>query len=161
MVNIVDYLEAQGTELDASKVETPRNIRQMIEHNLERLTRTSKACWRARAWPAPSSRRQRWRPRWNDRSAKSRPAARDCRVTSNLSPTCGMSQWPDGTISSKVRFLHALYRDVLYDRVPPGHRVELHRRIAEREETAYGERAGEIAAELADHYSRANEKKRQ
>ena len=31
------YLAAQGTELDVSKIETPRNIRQMIERNLERL----------------------------------------------------------------------------------------------------------------------------
>jgi predicted ATPase len=69
-----------------------------------------------------------------------------------------MSEWPDGTVASNVRFLHALYREVLYDRIPPGHRIELHRRIAAREEAAYGERASEIAAELADHYSRANDK---
>ena len=31
MVNVVDYLVAQGPQLDASKLETPRNIRQMIE----------------------------------------------------------------------------------------------------------------------------------
>jgi tetratricopeptide (TPR) repeat protein len=35
--------------------------------------------------------------------------------------------------------------------------VELHRRIAEREETAWGERAAEIAMELAHHYRKAGE----
>jgi tetratricopeptide (TPR) repeat protein len=44
----------------------------------------------------------------------------------------------------------------LYDRVPASHRIELHRRIAEREESAYGEQAVEIATELAHHYGRAN-----
>jgi len=38
MVNIIDYLLEQGSLLDASKVEAPRNIRQMIERNLQRLT---------------------------------------------------------------------------------------------------------------------------
>jgi predicted ATPase len=42
--------------------------------------------------------------------------------------------------------------------LPAGHRIELHRRIAQREESAYGERAGEIASELAHQYSHANEK---
>lgn len=69
----------------------------------------------------------------------------------------GASRWPDGTVASNVRFLHALYQEVLYDRVPPGHRVELHRRIADRQETAYGERASGVAAELANHYGRAHD----
>jgi adenylate cyclase len=44
-----------------------------------------------------------------------------------------------------------------YGRVPDGQRVDFHHRIAEREEAAYGERAGEIAAELANHYRRPND----
>ena len=50
-------------------------------------------------------------------------------------------EWPDGTISAGFAFLHALYRQVLYERVPPGRRAELHRQIGAGEETAYGERA--------------------
>ena len=70
----------------------------------------------------------------------------------------GVTQWPDGTVAANFRFHHALYRDVLYERVPAGHRVEMHRRIAKREESAYGERVAERAAELAHHYLRANDK---
>ncbi len=69
----------------------------------------------------------------------------------------GASHWPDGTIASGYRFLHALYQEVLYDRAPVGSRAEAHRRIAAREETAYGEQADEIAAELANRYRRAND----
>jgi tetratricopeptide (TPR) repeat protein len=67
-----------------------------------------------------------------------------------------VSTWPDGTVAATYEFRHALYRDVLYERVPAGQRGELHRRVAERQESAYGERETEIAAELAHHFYRAN-----
>src|SRR5215469_17896329 len=44
----------------------------------------------------------------------------------------GTVDWPDGTVATRVQFLHGLYREVLYNRVPYGRRVELHRRVAER-----------------------------
>jgi tetratricopeptide (TPR) repeat protein len=43
---------------------------------------------------------------------------------------------------------------VLYQRTPAGQQDELHRRIAEREEAAWGAGAAELAAELAYHYER-------
>ncbi len=64
----------------------------------------------------------------------------------------GVEEWPDGTVAGRYRFVHALYRDVLYDRIAPARRIRLHRRIAERKEAAFGARAGEIAGELAAHY---------
>jgi predicted ATPase len=45
-----------------------------------------------------------------------------------------------------------LYQQVVYDRLPPGLRFQLHRRIGEREEAAYGVRAAEHAAKLAMHF---------
>src|SRR6185312_3855195 len=52
----------------------------------------------------------------------------------------------------RFEFDHDLYRDVLYERVPSARRALLHREVAEREEASYGERACEIAAELAMHF---------
>jgi DNA-binding winged helix-turn-helix (wHTH) protein/predicted ATPase len=72
----------------------------------------------------------------------------------------GSSEWPDGTVSAHYRFLHALYQEVLYSRVTPGRRVELHRSIAERDEQAYGQRTQEIAAELAVHFERGRDNHR-
>ena len=72
----------------------------------------------------------------------------------------GLEEWPDGTLSGRYRFLHALYQNVLYDQVPEVRRVQLHRQIAERKATAYGERVEEIAAELAVHYERGHDPKR-
>src|SRR5207244_2904551 len=61
----------------------------------------------------------------------------------------GVSEWPDGTVAARYGFIHALYQEVLYERVTAGRRVGLHRRLGERLEGAYGARAAEIAAELA------------
>ena len=53
--------------------------------------------------------------------------------------------------------MHALYQEVLYTQISPSRRIRLHRQIGEREEQAYGERAREIAAELAVHFERGRE----
>ena len=66
-------------------------------------------------------------------------------------------EWPEGTLSGQYRFRHALYQNVLYDRIAAARRVRLHRAIGEREEAGYGERSGERAAELAVHFERGRE----
>jgi predicted ATPase len=45
----------------------------------------------------------------------------------------------------------------LYERVPAGQRLSLHKGIGEQEEQAYGDRAREIAAELAVHFERGRD----
>jgi DNA-binding winged helix-turn-helix (wHTH) protein/predicted ATPase len=69
----------------------------------------------------------------------------------------GPLEWPDGTVGTRFDFLHVLYRDVLYQRVAPGRRAQLHRHVGNREEAAYGARAPEIAAELAMHFERSGD----
>ncbi|HJY81019.1 MAG TPA: AAA family ATPase [Candidatus Binatia bacterium] len=64
----------------------------------------------------------------------------------------GISEWPDGTVAARYEFLHALYREVVYERVPAGQRASLHHKIGERQVQAYGEQAREIAAALAVHF---------
>jgi predicted ATPase len=67
---------------------------------------------------------------------------------------CGVQELPSGEAVTRYGFIHALYQNVLYERVSMFRRVQLHRRIGDYEENAYGERAGEIAAELAMHLAR-------
>ena len=70
------------------------------------------------------------------------------------------AEWPDGTLSATYEFLHALYREVLSTRPSPGRRVELHRAIGARLEAAYGERATELASELALHFEHGRDLRR-
>jgi DNA-binding winged helix-turn-helix (wHTH) protein/predicted ATPase len=65
----------------------------------------------------------------------------------------GMAVWPDGTVTARYGFRHALYQELLYERVPVGRQTRWHRQIGERLETGYGPRASEIAAELAVHFA--------
>jgi len=171
MVNVVDYLADAGllvsaTEASAKqsaealrtdRIDTPRSIRQMIECNLERLRPEEQVVlegasavgseFSAAAVAAALDCSQK-----EVEECCTRLARREQFVTENA-PIA----WPDGTVAAGFRFHHALYQEVLYDRLPAGHRVQLHRRVATREEAGYGERAGEVATELAHHYNRAND----
>jgi len=73
---------------------------------------------------------------------------------------CPRIEWPDGTVSAAFEFLHALYREVLDARVHAARRVELHRRIGERLEKGYGERAGRSRRSSRDT-SRERERSRE
>jgi DNA-binding winged helix-turn-helix (wHTH) protein/predicted ATPase len=65
----------------------------------------------------------------------------------------GVAEWPDGTVAGRYAFIHSLYQHVLYVRLPFGQRARLHLRTGERLEQGYGQRAGEIAGELAAHFA--------
>jgi DNA-binding winged helix-turn-helix (wHTH) protein/tetratricopeptide (TPR) repeat protein len=69
----------------------------------------------------------------------------------------GVSEWPDGTVAARYGFIHKLHQEVVYERVAAWRRIDLHRRIGEREERAYGDQAREIAAELAVHFQRGRD----
>lgn len=70
---------------------------------------------------------------------------------------CGKTSWPDGTVSARYRFVHDLYRETLYGRIPPRRRARLHIQIGTRLETGYGVQAREFAAELAVHFVEGND----
>jgi predicted ATPase len=153
---VVDYLIKQGPSLDVGRIETPRGIVQMIERNLERLGSEDQAVLQAASvagagFSSAAIAAAIERPVREIEECCSRLARQEQFVG-----VAEAAPWPDGTVAASFRFLHALYKDVLYGRVPIGGRAELHRRIGEPEEAAYGERAGEIAAQLANHYREAN-----
>ena len=71
--------------------------------------------------------------------------------------SCGIITWPDGTVTAKSEFQHALYAEVLYDGVPLSRRSRWHHRMGLRLESAYGVQAPEIAAELGGHFRRGQD----
>jgi predicted ATPase/DNA-binding winged helix-turn-helix (wHTH) protein len=175
MVNMVDYLlvdpgvlvnlremsEAGWAEtLRAYGLDALRSIRQMIERNLERLKPQEQTVLEGASIAGAEF------------SSASVAAALEC-PQNEVEACCerlsrreqfvseqGPITWPDGTVATSFRFHHALYQEVLYGRLSAGRQVQLHRRIAMREEAAYGDRAGEVATELANHYRRANDKQK-
>ena len=66
----------------------------------------------------------------------------------------GLAAWPDGTVSGRYGFRHALYQEVLYRRIGSGRRMRCHRAIGTRLEAGYGAQVAQIAATLAVHFER-------
>jgi DNA-binding winged helix-turn-helix (wHTH) protein/predicted ATPase len=69
----------------------------------------------------------------------------------------GLAEWHDGTFSGRYAFRHDLHRETLYTRLGAARRAQWHARIGERLELAHGERAAEIATELAVHFEQGRD----
>jgi tetratricopeptide (TPR) repeat protein len=64
----------------------------------------------------------------------------------------GTQSLPDGSRTERYEFVHALYRQALYDRQLPARRAKLHRLIGERLATLYVQKIEEVVPELAYHF---------
>jgi hypothetical protein len=62
--------------------------------------------------------------------------------------SAGSQHFPDGTVSHRYEFVHALYREVFYGRQAMGTRLKLHQHIGEQLEELFSECLGKVAAEL-------------
>lgn len=172
MVNAVEYLLTEelivkregrwelAVEIEKVEVGVPDSIKQMIEKQLDNLspedTRMLEAAsltgaeFSTLAVVAALEESCEAVEARCDRLARQRQFLHDC----------GVQVLPNGETVGRYGFIHALYQNVLYERVSTSRRVELHRRIGERGEEVYGARAGEIAAELAMHFERGHDFKR-
>jgi DNA-binding winged helix-turn-helix (wHTH) protein/predicted ATPase len=169
MVNLVEYLidqkmiveETGGWNLcvELSDVEkgVPANLRQLIEKQIERLEPEQRMVLEAATVAGMEC------------SSIAIAAGLDMPIASvekHCEELAGRHQFlspgwlvelPDGTITPRHRFVHVLYRDVPYRMMAPLRRSQIHQRIAERGVAIYGERASEIAAELAMHFEESRD----
>ena len=164
MVNVVDYLVAQGVLVQAEGKwvvhggaeeiagRVPESLRQMIETQIERLSPAERQLLEvASVAGAEFSAASVAAGVETGVEAVEEQCAELARREQFLRAS-GTVEWPDGTVATRYSFLHVLYQEVVYERVTAGRRARLHQQIGEREEQAYGERAREIAAELALHF---------
>ncbi len=169
VVNMIEYLTAQGViaEVDGRwrlqrGVEevgrgVPESLRQLIEKHIERLSEEHQQLLEMASVVGVTF------------SATAVAAGLQIEVeavdqqcetlarTGHFLRSQGIEEWPDGTMGGQYSFLHALYQQGLYERIAEARRVRLHRRIGEQKAAAYGERAREIAAELAVHFEAGRE----
>ena len=172
MVNAVEYLLTERLigeseerwelveEIEKVEVGVPDSIKQLIEKQLDRLDgdeqRTLEAAsvagaeFSTLAVVAGLGEERGAVEARCDHLARQRQFLQDC----------GIQELPNGEVMPRYGFIHALYQNVLYERVPAARRVELHRRIGEQGAELYGERVSEIAAELAMHFERSSNYRR-
>lgn len=169
LVTLVDTLVRQGVleegragwclpgGLDAVTIGVPENLRQLIEQHLEQVSSEEQTILEAASVAGVAF-------------SAATVAAGVEREVEVVEAHCaalarrgqfvqarGTADWPDGTVAARYGFIHALYQEVLYDRVPAGQRMRMHQQIGVRLEVGYGEQAREIAAELAEHFVRARD----
>jgi len=172
MVMMVDYLVAQGTigevagqwqlraRLEDIVEGVPDSLRQLIEQQLERLAKEEQqvlevasvagAEFSAAAVAAGLGAQGERVEEWGEALVR----------RGQFLQAQGTERLPDGTITGRYSFLHALYQKVLYERLAVTRRLRLHRRIGEGREAVYGHRVGDIAAELAMHFERGQDYRR-
>jgi DNA-binding winged helix-turn-helix (wHTH) protein/predicted ATPase len=172
MVNLVDYLTSQKlireedeswvlvSEIKRVEMRVPDNVKQMIEKQIDQLDvekqRTLEAASVAGAeFSAPVLAAGLG----EDRAAVQARCDQLVRQRQFIQD-CGVQELPNGEAVSRYGFIHALYQNVLYERVSAAGRVQLHRKIAEQAEALYGERATAISAELATHFERGRDYRR-
>jgi DNA-binding winged helix-turn-helix (wHTH) protein/tetratricopeptide (TPR) repeat protein len=172
MVNVVDALIAQGLttsadgqgsveqEVEQATAAIPENLRQLIEQQLEQLKPEERRMLEVASVAGL------------DFSVAAVAAGLETAVEAieeqgaelarrgQFLQTDGVAEWPDGTVAGRYRFLHALYQEVIHERLPEARRRVLHRHIGERKEAGYGEHAREIAAELAVHFEQGRDHQR-
>ena len=164
MINVANDLVARGVLIERNgtwslagrladlAATIPEDLRRLIALQLERLSR--KECEVLQVASAVG-----------ERFCAATVAAALGQHTENIETCCaelarrglflrnaGNESWPDGTLASRYAFAHALYRATLYESLPAARCARLHVAIADRLETAFGERARELAAELASHF---------
>jgi predicted ATPase/DNA-binding winged helix-turn-helix (wHTH) protein len=166
MVNLVDYWVAQGilaqdhghwrltTVAADARAAVPESLRQMIETQLERLAPQERRMLEAASVAGREfsltilatvleekiSTVEQWCEELFQRDQFLRP--------------CGTENLPDQSLTARYRFIHALYQQVLYERIAEVRRIELHRQLGQRLEAIYGGRKDEPVAELAVHFER-------
>jgi len=69
----------------------------------------------------------------------------------------GITELPDGSLSSRYEFTHALYQNVIYERTSITQKIIQHRRLGYRLEQGYGQQCGEVANKLAVHFEYGRE----
>jgi hypothetical protein len=138
-------------------LEVPRKLRRLIEAQIERLTREEQRTLEVASVEGVAF------------SARVSAAAAnlDAEVFEELCQqlsrrhkivrAAGVQQFPDGHISSRYEFEHALYREVLYRRQAPAQTAKLHRSIGQSLELLFASHPVEAAAEMAHHFEQGHD----
>ena len=168
MINAVDYLLAEGligeseeswelvVEIEKVEVGVPDSIKQLIEKQIDNLDAKEQRTLEAASVAGAEFSTLAVVAALGEDRASVEERCDELAWRRQFIQDCGVQQLPNGELVMRYGFIHALYRNVLYERVSASRRVNLHRRIGEQGEELYGERAGEIAAELAMHFERGS-----
>jgi len=172
MVNVLDYLVTidsviqHGGQwvlrvgLEEVELAVPENIRQMIEKQIERLSPDEQRALEAASVAGVDFSAVVVAAGLGEDIVQVEQWCEELARRRQFLQSATPSTLPDGTLTTRYQFIHALYQNILYERTPPTRRARLHQWIGERGEMIYGDRASEMAAELAVHFEQGRDYRR-
>jgi predicted ATPase/DNA-binding winged helix-turn-helix (wHTH) protein len=172
MVNVVDEWVRQGmlVEMDGQWQLTgeihelaagvPESLRQLIEKHLAQLTPEERRVVEAASVVGGEFTTAAVAAGIEEQEGRVEEWCEGLAVREQFVRARGTETFAEGMLTGCYGFLHALYQQVLYERLAPVRRIYLHRRIGEWEERVYGPRVSEVAAELAMHFERGQDYER-
>ena len=169
MVNVVNYLLGErkiietgdhwrlNAGLEELEVGVPENIREMIEKQIARLTVEDQQVLEAASISGMNCSALAIASALGEDLVEVEARCEELARRSCFLKSCGVGEFPDGSISGRYGFIHSLYVNALYERIPAARRAKLHKEMAETGEIIYGTRVGEIATELAVHFEQGRD----
>ena len=164
MVNVVDYLVQQMSgqnvvhnAINGIEKSVPENLRQLIEQHIDRLPEEDRQLLEVASVVGVEFSVATTAASLHHETELIEAQCEALARKGQFIQAQGVEEWPDGTLNTRYSFRHALYQNVLYDRLAEARRIRLHREIGECRETAFQTQVGEIATELAMHFERGRD----
>ena len=164
VASLVDHLIAQRTivaidglwqvesEEAISQFSMPRDLREMIMRQVDQLTTEERGLLEVAGTAGAEFSALLVAGAMDRNVLDVEQLCEELARTGRVVVSAGVTEWPNDAISGSYAFQHALYQEVLYQRLAPARRVDTHRRIGESLERGYGDRAPEVASVLALHF---------
>jgi len=149
-----------GVNIEEVEVGVPDSIKQMIENQLDHLDSEQQRILQSASVAGTEFSTESVSAGLREDRAAIELGCSELAQRHQFLKECGIQVLPNGEAVGRYGFIHALYQNMLYERVPASKRTQMHLRIAERGEDLYGERSSEIAAALAMHFERGRDNKR-
>ncbi|MBM4246768.1 MAG: hypothetical protein FJ148_23745, partial [Deltaproteobacteria bacterium] len=146
-----------GRPVGGATLEIPASLRQMVEKRIECLPKAERAVLEAASVVGVEFSTIAVAAALEHDPMEVEELLADLGRRAELVCSVGTEDRPDGSVANRLRFVHALYAEVLYDGIAPSQRAQLHRRIALGEERSHGAAASRVAAALALHYDRGRD----
>jgi tetratricopeptide (TPR) repeat protein len=163
-VSLIDHLISQGAivEVDGqwrlgpedaiSQDSMPRDLREMITRQIDHLTADERGLLEIASAAGAEFSALLVAAALDRNILEVEQLCEELARAGRMVAPAGITEWPNGTVSGSYAFQHALYQEVLYQRLAPARRVNTHRRVGESLERGYGNRAPEVASVLALHF---------
>jgi FixJ family two-component response regulator/DNA-binding winged helix-turn-helix (wHTH) protein len=166
LMAVLDHIQQRGlithdnaswrihVPLESMGLEVPETLRQMIEAQIDRLSPDEQLVLEVASLASVGDSRFAVVP--GAAAAELEPEAFEHACEKLVRRHCILraakpEKFPDGTVSACYEFVHALCREVCYERIAPGRKANLHKRLAPWSEVHLTQ-PNECASRLAGHF---------